>query len=110
MLPAVAVRELVTGNTRVINPDDEAPPGNAVSATANKPPLRLGAHRPAVPIYLVVVHQHGLKSVRPRYKLRRRLYFFRVCEAAPCRSDVKSGARPRGHSGIDSGITDLEVS
>jgi hypothetical protein len=34
MLPAAAVRELVTGNTRVINPDDEAPPGNAVSATA----------------------------------------------------------------------------
>ncbi|HMA70055.1 MAG TPA: hypothetical protein VKP67_00970, partial [Xanthobacteraceae bacterium] len=89
MLPAVAVRELVTGDTRVINPDDEASPSNAVSATANKPPLRFGAHRPAVPVHLVVARQHGLKSVRPPYELRRRLYLFRVREAAPSRRDVK---------------------
>jgi len=62
MLPAVAVRELVTGNTRVINPDYEAPSGNAVSATANKPPPKLGAHRPAVPVYLVVVPASTVSS------------------------------------------------
>ena len=100
MLPAVAVRELVTGNTRVINPDDEAPPGNAVSATANQPPLRFAAHRPPVPVHLVVTRQHGLKSVRPPYELRRRLYLFRVREAAPSRRDVKircPSARPQRH-------------
>jgi hypothetical protein len=100
MSPAVAVREFVTGNTGVINADDEAPPGNVVSATANKPPLRLGAHRPAVPVYLVVVRQHGLKSVRPPYELRRRLYLFRVRETAASRRDVKircPSARPRWH-------------
>ena len=98
MLPAVAVRELVTGNARVINPGNEAPPGSAVSATANKPPLRLGAQRLAVPVYLVVVRQYGLKSVRPPYELRRRLYLFCVREVAPPHRDAKIGrphARPR---------------
>src|SRR5260221_9887833 len=58
--PAVAVREFVPRHARIIDADDETPSGNAVRATADRPTLRLGAHRPAPPVDLAIVRQHRL--------------------------------------------------
>src|SRR5258708_28056122 len=72
MLPAVAMRQLVPGNTWILDADDETPAGRHMSATANNLARRgFGPRCSAAPIYLPTVGQHILKANRPPHKLRR---------------------------------------
>src|SRR5258708_21600511 len=82
MLPAVAVRELVTGDTGVINPDDEAPSGGAVSAATKKAAWRrmLSTNSLATAVHLANL-PHPLRPIRPPHRL-------------PCRVPVVSTPRP----------------
>src|ERR1700722_12245768 len=102
MLPAVAVRELVTGNTGVINPDDEAPPGGAVSAAAKDVAQRrkLDTHSQAAPSHLAFACHHSLEPIRPPHELRWRFKISLTRETTAPGRDMKirrPHARPRRH-------------
>jgi hypothetical protein len=101
MLPAVAVRKLVTGNTGVINPDDEAPSGGAVSAATKKLTWWRSFETNSLTTAIHLANrQHRFQPVRPPHKLPRRLQVPLAREATAPRRDVKirrPHARPRRH-------------
>jgi hypothetical protein len=67
--------KLVTGNARVINPRDQAAPGNPVRATAIGLPWwqRLAGDHAAAPVNLPFIPQYRLDPVRPASIARWRL-------------------------------------
>lgn len=101
MLPAVAVRELVTGDTGVINPDDEAPSGGAVSAATKKAAWRrmLSTNSLATAVHLAN-RQHRLDPIHPPHELRWRFQVVFTREPTAPGRDMKirrPHARPRRH-------------
>ena len=101
MLPAVAVREFVTGNTGVVNPDNEAPPGSAVSAATTELTWwrRLNTNSLTTAVHLAN-RQHCLDPIYPPHELRGRFQVLFTREPAAPHRDIKirrPHARPRRH-------------
>jgi hypothetical protein len=93
MLPAVAVRQFVPRYARIIDANDQAPPGHLIRTTMNTcAGSGHGAGRLAPPND-VAGREHDLKAVCPLQELLRRLQH---TKAARSLRDMKIGRRNTG--------------